>query len=629
MNGERTQGSQVVADGSGRGRKGRRHVLPFVALVGTVAAAVCAVVLRTHDERSLFVQVACLVAALMWVVSLASEAAHGRQARRLHPAAWLPGLVIIVLACLLHARMLSFLPLPERTGFEELQMGADGYKILTTSVLPLEFRFSKAIAALGVASGGATVEALRLPFQIMGFATLAVLYLCLRALGVGRWPSAFVTITAAVSRWFVIGSGVAYEDFSAMLILFLLLFCLLRTDPERASAAAWAAGAGVLAGMLLFENSSFRFVPILGGAWLLWVAVAGQHHGAGRWYTRWRPLAFFLITMALVSAPMLVDAGWQGRKSIFFEAVTRYAKERPTVLAPAARHNLARNLEVVVGRPVQKGSLLAPVEGRVVQPVIGSLFVLAALAGLVRPRRPFVRAVTLAAFLATVVCSVTTNDVQITRLAPVVSIMLLPLGAFLEDIGSGIGRALSHLGPAARWLGDPTSPMARRARAVRGAAAALVYSAASLFIVEVSAARIDRMAGDRGIWREYSNDQYVAALYLAKKAKPEARVLVVTPGLERVWSRDSIAYWVYADKHLKVTGTQRMPPSGNIEKGTMVVLAPEGRPLSPEETDAFSALAEETGSLATLDFFHGRADRILVASMCVGCGGGDSAASSR
>jgi hypothetical protein len=595
-------------------------ILRGVALVATLAAAAAAVTFRTVPEKSIAVQGGCLLAASLWVVALGWEAWRGPRAVRLRPLEWLPGLALLALAFLLRSRMLSYLPLPDRTGFEELQMGADGYKVLTSSILPLEFRFTKALAALGIDWGGPTVDALRLPFQIMGYARLAVLYLCLRGLGVSRWPSAFVTITAAVSRWFVIGSGVAYEDFSPTLVLLLLLLCLIKVDLQRPSAAAWAAGAGIMAGVLLFENSSFRFAVLLGVGWLLWVGMVGRHERGDREPARWRPLVFFGITLVLTAAPMLLDVAQQGKGSIFFEAVTRYGKERSTVLAPMAWQNLWESLAVLAGWRVEQGSLLARALDRAVTPLTGALFALAALTGLIRPWKPFVRALALAAVFAVVVCSVTTNDVQITRLAPVASIMLLPVGTFLEGIQNGFGRWRARLWPGEGSPSDRRAGRDGRAVVARPVTRALVYGTLLLVVVQTSAARVGRMAGDRGIWREYANDQYVAASYLAKEAPPGSRVLVVTPGIERVWSPDSIAYWVYAGKRLQVEGVQELPAREAIGRGTLVVMAAEGRALRVEEIERLRELAEETGSLSTLDVYRGRGERILVASVCVGCG---------
>ena len=626
MNGECTDSGAV--DAEDRRRRGAAFWYGALASV-TVATAVLALLFRGDSGKSIAIQVGCLFVALAWVVFFGRHAWRTGSSLRLRPERWVPGVALVIVACLLRYRMLSYLPLPDRTGFEELQMGADGFKVLTDLVLPLEFRFTKVLAALGLAVGGPTVEALRLPFQVMGYAKLAVLYMCLRGLGVSWWPSAFVTITGAVSRWFVIAGGVAYEDFSPTLILLLLVWCLIRSDRAGTGAPAWAAAAGVFSGVLMFENSSFRFAIVLAGGWLVWLALRAQGRGEIKGSERWRPVALFVVTSGLVAAPMLADVLHAGESSIFFEAVTRYAKGRPGMLAPMAWENLRESLAMLAGWPVRTGSLLARAAGQAVHPVTGALFALAAVVGLFRPREPIVRALVITAVLATVVCSVTTNDFQPTRLAPIVSIMLLPVGSLLQSIQELVERVTYRPAPTA---GVPVGGYPRRNRRVVlwiRAATALVYAGLLVFKVQASAARIGRMAGDRAIWREYANDQYVTASYLANEAPPGSRVLVVTPGLERDWSQQSIAYWVYAEKRLQAAGVQELPRPEATTVGTLVVMGAEGRALRVEEIDRLTALASATDSLDTLDVYRGRGDRILVASFCVGCGGNASASGTR
>jgi len=585
----------------------------------TVAAAASALLFRGDPGKSIAVQAACLSVASAWVVVAGRQVRHERSSLRLRPELWAPGVALVIIACLLRYRMLSYLPLPDRTGFEELQMGGDGYKVLTDLILPLEFRFTKVLAALGLAWGGPTVGALRLPFQIMGYAKLAVLYLCLRSLGVSWWPSAFVTITTAVSRWFVIAGGVAYEDFSPTLILLLLVWCLIKSDRAGTGAPAWAAAAGVFSGVLMFENSSFRFAIVLAGGWLVWQALREKGRVGVKAVELWRPVVLFVVTWSLVAAPMFADVLHAGKGSIFFEAVSRYANGRSSMLAPMAWENLRESAAMLAGWPVQTGSLLARAAGQALHPLTGALFALAALVGLFRPREPIVRALVITAVLATVVCSVTTPDFQPARLAPVVSIMVLPVGSLLQSIQELVERAANRRAPAA---GLPAGDYPRRKRGVAlgiRAATVLVYAGLSVFRVQASAARIGRMAGDLAIWREYANDQYVTASYLADEAPVGSQVLVVTPGLERDWSQQSIAYWVYAGKQLQVAGVQELPCPNSITSGTLVVMGAEGRALRVEELDRLRKLAEETGSLATMNLYRGRGERILVASFCVGC----------
>jgi hypothetical protein len=629
-----SQPSQVDEDPGARPSKGGRADREATRWMAPLAVASVAVLVLADVERAAGswragVQLICALLAALWVVFAARDARSRRGARsKLALVRWLPAAAIVAVACALRYRMLAYLPLPNRTAFEELQMGADAYRLLVTHLLPLEFRFTKMIAAFGLLLGGHTVDALRLPFQLLGYAKLVVVVLCLRGLKVGWWPTAFVTVAAGVSRWFVIGSGVAYEDFSPIIFMLLVVWCLIEVDLARPSAAAWAAGAGSLAGILMFENSSFRFVILLAGGWLLWLALRGGRPTAVAKRRRWRPLAFFVVTLALVAAPMIVDAVHAGRDSIFFEAFVRYAHERTTVLASAFWPNLKETFATLAGRPVRISFYLAPDFGHAVHPLLGALLILGFVAGLVRPRLPVLRAVAVAALLAILVCCAATNYFGATRIAPVFSLLILAAGALLEDIREGLGSALSKLTNGARAV-SPDVRTARRGPSLGwpALAGAAVFVVLSLWVVEASSEAVRSMAADRDVRNEYVNDQYVTASYLARTARPGGRVVVFTVQGRRNWSRDGVAYWVYASKALKVESVPALPGPDAIPSGTLVVVAAEGHALAQREVGELTALGRLTGSLETLDVWRGLGGRPLVASICVGCGAGSGGGS--
>ena len=607
-------GGGADADDPRRVRPYRRRAL-WIAVLAVVSAAalVLAEVERADAAGTAGVQSIGLLTAVLWVVFAARpEERRRRDHSGLRPAQWLPAVAIFVVACALRFQMLAYLPLPDRTAFEELQTGADAYKVLTTHVLPLEFRFTKIAASLGLWLGGGSLDALRLPFHLMGYASLAVILLCLRGLKVGWWPAAFVTVTAAASRWFVIGSGVAYEDFSSILFVLLAVWCLIEVDPARPSAAAWAGGAGIVAGVLMFENTSFRFAIVLACGWLVWLGLRdGRSSAAGR-AGRWRPLAFFFVALLLVAAPMIVDVVHAGTHSLFFEAFTRYGRERSTFVAAAFLANVAKTFSTLAGRPVSISFYLAPELGHAVHPLVGVLLIFGLAAGLLCPRGAFVRAIALSVLLAILVCCAATNDFVATRIAPVFSLLLLTAGTLLEDVGTVFRRMLARLaGGEGRW----------RRLASSTAGAAVVYVALSVWVVEASTERVRAMAADHDVWNEYVNDQYVTAAYLRRTAKPGGRVRVFTPQGKRSWSPRSVAYWVYAPKALDVESVDAIPEPRTIPSGTLVVIAAEGRALTQAEIADLTTLGRRTGSLATLDVYRGRGGRPLAASICVGCGG--------
>ncbi|HVN76486.1 MAG TPA: hypothetical protein VMT19_09230, partial [Thermoanaerobaculaceae bacterium] len=484
--------------------------LPAAATVvlATASAGVVAYAdrVRMAADAALPAQGLCLAAAAMWLAFATAPAARRWRPPRLDAARIVPPLVILGLAFALRAHLGSVLPFPDRTGFEELQMGSDGHRLLTTGVLPLEFRFTKALSAVGLWWGGNSLEALRLPFRLMGYGRLVATLLCLRALGAGWWPTACVTLAAAASRWFVITSGAAYEDFSASLFLLMLVLCLLKANPVRPASRAWAAFAGMFAGILVFENSSFRFALALALAWFVWLALV-------RWRredpsTKWRPALMFAAVGALVSAPMLIDIVHGGVQSIFFEAVTRCASDRSTAFSPFVLENLRESFRMLAGLPVRISFYLAPENGHAVHPALGALLVAGAAAALLWPSRAAVRAIVLSALLAVVVCSLTTNYFAASRLAPVASLLLLSAGAFLHQAEGWVARAVGTMGTALRL---PSRTLLAASRIVTPA----LITALTATMVIGNARRIREMAADVNVRREYRNDQYLVAWYLA------------------------------------------------------------------------------------------------------------------
>jgi hypothetical protein len=597
---------------------GRRATLVLaLAALASGGAFGLAEVERTVGSRAAGVQMACVVVALLWVAIGAAGANEGESGRPRRPVwRWVPPLLLVAVACALRYWMLTWFPFPDRTGFEELEMGADASRFLATHMLELELRFTQALAALGIWLGGPTVTALRTPFHVLGYARLAVLVACLRGLNVRWWPTAFVVLTAAVSRWFVIGAGVAYEDYSATLAMLLLTWCLIRFDPGRRSAAAWGAAAGVFAGVLMFENVSFRFVILLAAGWLLWLALAAVGRERSVRSGKWRPLVFFAVTFTLVAAPMLVDVVHRGARSIFFEAFIRYAHGRTELLAPAFSVNLRQTLATLAGLPVRISFYLAPEHGHAVHPFLGLLLMLGLLAGLVRPRTPFVRALALAVVLAIVVCCATTNFFSATRLAPVFSLLLLAAGSVLEDLGSVAARSAGRDTAAARGTRGARGLLGRYCSA---GGTAVLYCGLSVWMVVAGAHGVKSMAADPDVRREYANDQYVTATYLRRVAKPRSRVVVCTAQGRRDWSPAGNAYWVYAAKRLRVKSVRTLPEPKALTRGTLLVIEAERRALTTKELGGLRALGRRTKSAGTLRIYRGRGGRPLVASVCVGC----------
>ncbi len=575
------------------------------AIVTTVAVAYAANSWNVA-ENSLPAQGWCLGAAAMWVIVAAQGAWRPWKRSSLTPL--VATLVVLAVAVAVRHWMMRFLPPAGRSGFEELEMGSDGYGVLSTGILPLEFRFTKVLAAVGLWFGGPTLSALRLPFQLLGYVRLIVIFMTLRLLGVGRAASGFLALVIAASRWSVITSGSAYEDFSATVFLLFLIFCLGKLDLRRASAGAWAAAAGGLAGVLMFENSSFRFAIPFAAAWVAWLIVRSRS-GVRE---HWRSLALFAGAFALVALPMLVDIAHNGWASIFFEAIVRYRNGRPGLLPNEMGASLWKSFRTLAGFPVRIDLCLAPDFGHAVQPVIGLLMVGGAVSGLVRAGRPFVRALVLAALGAVVVCVATTDFFMASRLAPIVTILFLTGGILLQDFGSALRWAVRRL---TAGLQHPSLSSATLASVV----AMVFYAGLTGGLVEDSVRRVEAMATDVNVRNEYLNNQYLTAAYIARVARPGSRFIVVTPGQLRDWSDRDIAWWVYARQRPQVSAAPVIPSPAAVAPGTVVVVAAEGRPLDDREVAQLTDFARAAGSAGSLSFLTEPPGRKILGSVCVRC----------
>ncbi len=603
-------GAPVPEDRGARppARLGAGALLPVSAVIATSIAVLYTVFAWDSPGESLPAQLWCLAAAALWFGVGVRGAWPQRRWQRPEVVPLLAVLAVLTAAFVVRHWMLGVLPPADRAGFEELEMGSDAFRLLSTGRLPLEFRFTKALAAAGLWWGGETLPALRLPFQLVGYARLILTFLVLRLLGVGRAPSGFLTLAVAASRWSVITSGSAYEDFSATAVLLLLFLCLGKLDLRRASAGAWAAAAGGLTGILMFENSSFRFAIALAVGWVVWLALRSPSGVRARW----QPVALFAGAFTLVALPMLVDIAHRGGSSIFFEAIVRYRNGRHGLLPRAMLESLWTSFRTLAGFPVRISYFLAPEAGHAVQPLKGLLFLGGAVVGFARRGRPFVRALVLAALGAVVVCAATTDFFEASRLAPVFTILLLTGGLLLQDLGSALRWAIHRL-----MEGLPHTAL--RSATLAQAGAALVYAGLAAFLVQASVGRVRAMAADTNVRNEYLNNQYLTAAYLARAARPGSRVFVVTPGQMRDWSAQEIAHWLYAGRRLQVTALPTLPPPEAVEPGTLVVMAAEGRPLVEREVGRLTDLARATGAADSISFLTEPGGRRVVGSICVRC----------
>ncbi|MGQ9714637.1 MAG: ArnT family glycosyltransferase [Anaerolineae bacterium] len=390
------------------------------------------------------------------------------QALRAH--GWEVALVVLLLGVATFMRVYRFGDLPPANGlgFEEYQTGGVAHRALREGFRPYEFPLTGLLPAATFALFGENTFALRLPFLILGVATLVPFYLLARALF--RWEVAlFVTALLAVSRWHGLVSRFADELFTGIFVETLLL-CLL-VQGLRTRKAPYFVGVGALAGCLAYEYTAYRIVPFLVAAYLAWRVLAGgirwawhRRHGKGEalpWRTAALSALAFLVALGGVLAPLILLT-LRG-ETLFTEAFLRHGldgthpgPEGLAALFPQARERLARTLQGLLTGDVGAAALsvpgtplLEPVSAVLV--VVGMLYTLATVW---RPYRGFLVAwIALSLFTGAVL----PQNLYLGRFSALIPLFYLVVGFPLDDVG----RFLRQVWPRARpaWAAAVLVPL--------------------------------------------------------------------------------------------------------------------------------------------------------------------------
>lgn len=286
-------------------------------------------------ENTVLIQTLCVLFSLLWLI------ANSRQVfisltqikfseLRIHPA-WLLVLAAIVLRCY----ALTIFPPVNQTGFEEVQTGSAAYKILLGLGLPIEFRFTGLLGALGLAIGSEfSLASLRFPFQVVGGIGLILLVYSLRSFKVSWIPTLIMVFIAATLRFLVIASAVADELFVSISTLIAFVLCIIRSENTIQNRSFWLALAGIIGGILMFEYTSYRLPVGMFGLWLFWKCIYGYEGGGdNKKASSWSGLFSFFIPLVVMALPTFVQTIYSPQGSIFFEAFLRHGVERSSIFS--------------------------------------------------------------------------------------------------------------------------------------------------------------------------------------------------------------------------------------------------------------------------------------------------------
>jgi hypothetical protein len=215
-------------------------------------------------------------------------------------------LALTALAAVLRLYNLGRYPPSNGMIFEEAQDGGIGYKILHGGYIPIEHPSAGYLAALGFLLHDETIDAMRLPFVLLGIAATVPFYFLMREL-VSRPAAIFATALFAGSRWLIFGANHADELFSSIVFEVTLLYVVARG--LRTANPWYGVAAGALGGVLMYEYVSYHVLPPF---LLVSLAVLAVMHVAGgpraelrdrarTWVRRWAVPALALAAAAVIA----------------------------------------------------------------------------------------------------------------------------------------------------------------------------------------------------------------------------------------------------------------------------------------------------------------------------------------
>jgi hypothetical protein len=601
------------------------------------------------------IQILCFLIAIGWAVYVAR---HGIQTLlrtnfqqlSIHPA-WL----LVLIAVILRYFTYPLLPPTNQTGFEEMQTGTIVYRMLLVHELPIEFRFTNLLGLIGFsASSGINLAALRFPYEIAGIISIILIVFCLRILKINWGLTLLITFMAATLRFLVIASGAADELFASIPFVAALLLCLIQSENSENNQAFWTASAGIFAGILMFEYTSYRVLVVFGIAYLLWKCffVSKSEKGTKR-ISRWFNLFSFLLTLTLIALPTIAQTIRYPADSVFFEAFRRHGGERPTFIYGEYLSQIKDYILGLTGWPSSASAYYTPVGEPVILAPIGWLFGISLIFGLGFSSRGFVRGLALTVILMVISAGLTANNANIGRMAPALPLLLIMAGDFLDSVyiklnqwgtKKSLGKEINIFIPdrALAEIRTATEPQVMLVRTVEakevtaGSYKQVVINVSTIYrsvmygllatififlVWQITAANITsikRMVRDPEVINEYVNDDYSVCAHIGDIATPGQRVYIYSPDGNGPCTPNKDEGWYFGGKQPEIHNVLNQPVTTDmLVSGDLVVFGTRSRELTREEIAQLIDLGTQTNSLTSLRFSRNLAGRITAASISI------------
>ena len=584
---------------------------PFVSLVGWVIfPLVFAYLFGDYVEsvygslKTLGFVVGCAIfvcVVLRWSVITCYIRSASFYDFRLHWA-WL----LVGVAVLLRLLLYEYLPLDGAFPLEEMnQAGAGLHVSYHGGDLPLKTRFTAVMAGLGfLLFEDTSLETLRSVFKVSGLLQIVIMALTLRRMSVS-WPATLVSVfTMSSLSWLVMGSGLAYENFSALLFVSLLLYCIVASATSRDNSLVWAGLAGVSASILLYEYDSFRVVAAL--VPLFWFVKALLSKNSDVRRCALHSGGVYMVCLSVVAAPIFAELfSLSEPGNILIDATRRHHYEGAglssvlSYLSPSF-DILRMNFWAIIGIEVSDAGIWRLPNGSVVPPVVGVLFgygVFYALTGK-QGLLPFTLAFILIVILVT--SSLTTINFLLDRIA-----VVLPMAIFL--VAPSLDVLLRFFKPTdgVSWtdvslLRNPVTYL----------------TLLTIFIVFANVSGTIDVSSNSNVVREFQNRQYFVCRTIGMQDLEFDDVVVYA------WShcgKRNVELWLYPDLAGKIENVDSLPLLGDLRSGTLYVLGNSHGEIDDRLKSDFLLLATRSNSAHTVRTTMNLSGKTATVSFCYEC----------
>jgi len=608
------------------------------------------------------IQILCFLASFVWVLFVSWNMIPGFTQIKFIKMGMHPAWLFVILAAVLRYAAHFIFPPANQTAFEELQMGDMAYNMLLTHDLSIMWRFTRLLAQLGFSTGnGIDLDSLRNPFQMVGIISIFLLALSLRQLKINWYATLLVTFIAATMRLLVIASSVAYNLFSVIFLVIALVLCLIQFENTEKNQTFWASIAGIIGGILMFENTAFRPYIVLGLGWFIWRCMfCNPSRLKISISSRWFNLFSFGLPLTLVSLPTIIQTFKNPAGSVFLEAFFRYKAERPSLFAPEALTNIQSGFMSLTGWPTIASGYIAIPGEPLIMPLVGWLFTISLIFSLFFTSRGLMRAIGLTIIFDVVSAGMFANNADVTRMIPVVPMFLILTGDFLDWVyckitrwnnkntqgfgkitlsisspsktdksesnsGNDINIEPNNSQPAPSLSNQIVIDFNKIKQVGINTIVVVCFCISILWVTVENFKSITRMAADPQVILEYANDQYAICSYIGKVIHPGQRVfLYAMDGTDQCMS-DATSGWYFGgnlpEVH-RITGPFITPDA--LNPGDLVVVSFRNQMLTDVQLSQLVDLGNNLDSLTSLQFNKNIAGKITAASICVKCDGSTS-----